>query len=151
MPREETHFYVFGGWATQDYYSEEEMAEALDMTVEALRAALDPSEYGPRHEPEHRGYCFHAHPFATGGKFLFTRGSYRHNLRVYQWRKWLQKRGEWDDIAFWFISSYVNHYQEDTNPMTETEFLERLAEYRERFNAKDGGYHYSIREYWRHK
>lgn len=81
MPKEMTISYVMSGLVTQDIYSEKEMADALDISVQELRAALDPSEYGPR--KERLGYSYHIHPRANGGvnsEFLFNRTSYTRNI-----------------------------------------------------------------------
>lgn len=147
MPKEMTISYVMSGPVTQDIYSEKEMADALEISVQELRATLDPTEYGPR--KERLGYSFHIHPRANGGvnsEFLFSRTSYTHNLQVFNLRKWLQGRDEWDDIAFNYVISVHDHYKHDK--ITEEIFLRGLAEYRQRFLAKDMEFHYSIKDYW---
>lgn len=55
MPTETTINYAFGGPATLDIYSEEEMATAIGMTVADLRATLDEDFYGPMPEPDADG------------------------------------------------------------------------------------------------
>lgn len=148
MPTEMTFHYAMGGFATQDYYTEEEMSAALEISPAELRAALDPGEYGPRVSEDHRGYCFHMHPLANGGvtsgKFLFTRHSYLRNIRVFQIRRWLQANSRWDTIAFHYLTQYVDFYKD----ISEKEFDDGLVAYRSNFLAKNTDYHYTIRDWW---
>lgn len=132
MPKEMTLHYAMSGFVTQDIYSEEEMAAALEISVQELRATLDPTEYGPR--KERLGYSFHIHPRANGGvnsEFLFNRTSYTHNLQVFHLRRWLQGRNEWDDIAFNYVVSVHDHYHH--HDIGEEKFLNGLVKYRECF------------------
>ena len=95
MPTEMTIDYIFTGNVTQDIYTEEEMADALDMTVDDLRRALDEDLYGPCSLLKDRPpLSFHAHPRVTGQGFLFNRAAYQNNLRRYNIVQWLRSIGK---------------------------------------------------------
>lgn len=76
-----TQFYQLTGYSTQEIYSEEEMAKALDMTVEEMYHHLDPSEYGMP-DGERIPLAYHAHPAATGDEFSFNQGAYERNIET---------------------------------------------------------------------
>lgn len=154
MPEEKMQFYTMTGWVTQDYYSEEEMAAAVDLTVEELRQHLSPSDYGDPPGERWR-YVYHAHPLATGAGFEFTRGAYLNNIQRYQRRVYLQGRGEWDEVSAIFIDAFDAPDTPEKRLVvdaviieTEEQFLNLLAAYRTAFENRDTDYHYSIRLYY---
>jgi hypothetical protein len=84
MPEKITQNYVFGGWATQLIWSEQEMADALGISVRELRARLDWTEYGDGNHYEDIGLSFHAHPFSNAPRqFQFHEQSYLENIKVW--------------------------------------------------------------------
>lgn len=145
MPQSKTQFYYFGGLATQDIYSEQEMADALEMSVKELRSRLDSKEYGPRPDDDVVVFTFHAHPFATGSTFEFNRDSYAGNLWRMNVYRWLKGRNEWDKIAREFVGIQDTFH---LDKIEESKFLRELAEYRKAWENQDINHHWSIKHYY---
>lgn len=151
MPTERTLTYVFGGPVTQDYYSEEEMADALGLTVADLRSALDDDAYGPAPVP--RIYCYHLHPAANGGintgKFLFHRDAYQKNLQMHNLYLWLQQQGVWTNqaaCAAWLHDKGIEGVEalgEEVAPVDLQRFVAA-------WEKRDYLYHERIRNYYEH-
>ena len=66
-------FYKLTGWATVEVYTENQMAEALGISVKQLCKELQAGY----------GLCYHAHPAATNNGYLFTESAYQANLSVF--------------------------------------------------------------------
>ncbi len=69
MPEDKIKFYRLIGWARVKIYSQAEMADALDLTVLQLIAAIEQGRL-----------CYHAHPLATGGEYEFNQIAYDRNI-----------------------------------------------------------------------
>lgn len=148
MPKSIRQFYEFSGMVTQDIYSEQEMADALEMSVKELRSRLDSKEYGPRPNDDLVGLTFHAHPFANGGRngeFQFHRDSYVGNLWRMNMYKWLKSRNEWDSIAREFVGIQDTF---NLDKLEENKFLRELAEYRKAWGNVDIDHHWSIKHHY---
>lgn len=153
MPNEMTISYKFGGPATQDYYSQREMAEALEISEKELRRALDPFMYGNGWiDPNQQGYCYHLHPLANGGEnegtFLFTRATYQHNLVIRNTRRWMKQAGLWTnpDACGAFLSSVSSRVAE--GEMDETEFRFMLPKFINAWNDGDTKYDHGIKAHY---
>jgi hypothetical protein len=73
MPELKTSYYVLTGPATVLIYTEQEMAQALSISVSELHHAIE------------RGFLsYHAHPQATGEGYWFNESSYTGNISRYQ-------------------------------------------------------------------
>lgn len=70
MPEWVTQHYRLSGSCSQYIWSEQEMAEALEISVEELVTAIGRGEYG-----------YHAHPLATKGGYEFNDIAYNSNLK----------------------------------------------------------------------
>ena len=155
MPREMTINYVFGGPVTQDYYTESEMASALEMTVEALRATLDEDLYGPAPEPDRCIYSYHIHPLANGGKsegeFLFYRACYRDNLLANNVRNWLIQTGVWTKETGYACSRWLVSHRNKLETFTEESALTSVKAFVAAWNRKDLSHHKAITAYWEHQ
>lgn len=146
MPTEMTINYVFGGPVAQDIYDENEMAAALDISVDELT--------GKRGDPMDRPLLScHAHPAATGGMHLYNRQAYTRNLVAMNRMRWLRARGEWDEVARMFIfafgdpdDDYHRRIRNNTIIATEAEFLHKLGEYRVAVARGDESHHWTIRD-----
>lgn len=79
MAKNETHYYVFGGWVTQRLYDENDMAEALNITRDQLIGTLSFGREGGE-VIDGLGLSYHAHPLATGDGYRFHVDAYMDNL-----------------------------------------------------------------------
>lgn len=148
MPKSVTQFYQMSGMVTQDIYSEQEMADALEMSVKELRSRLDHTEYGPRPNDDLPGFSFHAHPYANGGRngeFQFNQGAYVGNLWRMNAYKWLEGRNEWDTITREFVGIQDTF---NLDKLEEGKFLRELAEYRKAWLNQDIEHHWSIKHHY---
>lgn len=148
MPTQETTFYQLSGWSTQDIYSETEMAEALEMTVDELRAALDSESYGPCPFPEKHIYSYHLHPLATGGVFKFNRSAYQVNLQRYNLLRWMQAKGLWTnpEACRAFLLSVFDQYKDGGDP---EKFTLDLRSFVDAWEKGDLTYHPSIESHYK--
>lgn len=74
MPEQITQYYKLTGWETVVIYSEQEMADVLDLTCAQLR-----------HELARGTLSYHAHPSATENQeYQFLLSTYQSNLREWE-------------------------------------------------------------------
>lgn len=155
MPTETTINYAFGGPATLDIYSEEEMATAIGMTVADLRATLDEDFYGPMPEPDRLIYSYHGHPLANGGRtegtFLFNRECYQDNLVRNNVRTWLMQIGIWTKATGYACSRWLASHRTKLDQLTETSALDSVAAFLAAWEARNVGYHEAIKGYYDHQ
>lgn len=155
MPTETTINYAFGGPATLDIYSEQEMADAIGMTVADLRATLDEDFYGPMPEPDRLIYSYHGHPLANGGRtegtFLFNRECYQDNLVRNNVRTWLMQIGVWTKETGYACSRWLASHRTKLDQLTEKTALDSVAAFLVAWEKRDVGYHEAIKGYWEHQ
>ena len=93
MPEERTQYYQLTGWATITAYSEEEMAQALSMTIEELRKTLQ----GKHNQA---GLSYHAHPNSNPERqYIFNERSYAENIAKWQC---VQAGGHWFEFDHYY-------------------------------------------------
>lgn len=152
MPTETTLYYHFGGAYTQDLYSEEEMAAAVNLTVDELRRALD-EDYGPCPYPDRRVYSHHIHPRANGGfekgKFLFNRAAYQTNLQRYNFVRWMKESGLWTnpEACQSYMYEVFDQYKDGGDAQV---FKAGLAAFVTAWERGDTSYHERIANHYRH-
>lgn len=148
MPTEKTYFYQMTGPATQDIYSLEEMAEALQMTPERLRQCLDGEKYGVYYNPPELSiFSYHPGPESASGNFEFNRPAYQGNLKRRHLVDWLMSTGQWQgnpEAARSFVMEFWDKVDK------EEDFTRLLKQWVGWWNLGQTQYHRRIADHYKH-